>query len=185
MKFLTAALLLISVSFAQAKDETMKMYYNNVSIVKIIEDYSKATGQKFVVDSNLKGTSSIFIQDPVSHEEAFNQLSTALALNGYAISKRDDTMVVAAARNIQRDLIEVGTERPALKPERMYTWVYNVKNTTADTINRDLRIMTSKDGEFSVYVPNNQIIFSDWTSNLNRVADLLKQIDVKPTTVKK
>lgn len=38
------------------------------------------------------------------------------------------------ARNIQRDLVEVSTERPSLKPERMYTWIYSAKNLPADSI---------------------------------------------------
>jgi general secretion pathway protein D len=61
----------------------------------------------------------------------------------------------------------------------MATWIYTFKNTSAENVNRDLRILPSKDGEMSVYADNNQIIISDWTSNLNRIADVLKEIDVK------
>lgn len=179
-----SALLVCLVSFLSlsvfAADAKMKMYFNNEEIVKIIEKYSKASGQKFVVDPGVRGRVSIFIQDEVTIEEAFNQLSSALALNGFGISKQGDTMVVKAGRNIQRDLIEVSTQRPSLKPERMYSWIYTFKNISAESVNRDLRILPSKDGEMNVHAATNQIIFSDWTSNLNRIADVLKEIDKKP-----
>lgn len=161
-------------------DGKMKMYFNNEEIVKIIEKYSKASGQKFVVDPGVRGRVSIFIQEEVTLEEAFNQLSSALAINGFAISKQGDTMVVKAGRNVQRDLIEVSTNKPTLKPERMYTWIYTFKNISAESVNRDLRILPSKDGEMNVNRATNQIIFSDWTSNLNCIAEVLKEVDKKP-----
>lgn len=185
MKFLNLILAVFTMSLAQAENK-IKMYYNNEELTKVIESYSKASGQKFVVDPSVRGKISIFLQEHVSIEEAFNQLSSALAVNGYAISKQGDTMVIKSARNIQRDLIEVSTERPSLKPERMYTWIYNVKNLPADNINRELRILTSKDGEMSVFANTNQIVFTDWVSSLNRVAELMKEIDkqVDPATAK-
>lgn len=172
-------------SWACAEDQ-IKMYFNNEDLIKIIEMYSKASGQKFVVDPGVRGKVSIFLQEPVSVQEAFNQLSSALAVNGYAISKQGDTMVIKSARNVQRDLIEVSTERPVLKPERMYTWIYSAKHLPADSINRDLRILLSKDGELSVSMNTNQLIFTDWASNLNRVAELMKELDkpVDPATAK-
>jgi type II secretory pathway component GspD/PulD (secretin) len=185
MKWILSAILICSFSLAQAADK-IKMYYNNEEISKIIEMYSKASGQKFVVDAGVRGKISIFQQEPVTLEEGFNQLSSALALNGFAISKQGDTLIVMSARNIQRSLIEVSTERPSLKPERMYSWIYNVKNIPADAINRDLRILISKDGEMSVLANTNQLIITDWVSNLNRVAETMKEVDkaLDPSTAK-
>lgn len=185
MKFLILILAVLTTSLAQAENK-IKLYYNNEELTKVIEVYSKASGQKFIIDPGVRGKISIFLQEPVSIEEAFNQLSSALAVNGYAISKQGDTMVIKAARNIQRDLVEVSTERPSLKPERMYTWIYSAKNLPADSINRDLRILVSKDGEMAVVANTNQIVFIDWASNLNRIADIMKEIDkpVDPSTAK-
>lgn len=172
-----AASFLISIS---ASAETkMKMYFNNEEITKVIENYSKASGQKFIIDPGVRGKISIFVQEDIGLEEAFNHLSSALAINGFAISKQGDVMVVKSGRNIQRDYIETTTKLPSMKPERMATWIYTFKNTSAENVNRELRILPSKDGEMSVYSDNNQIIISDWTSNLNRIADVLKEIDVK------
>jgi general secretion pathway protein D len=185
MKTALSLILVLAASVASAA-ENIKMYFNNEEITKIIEIYSKASGQKFVVDPGVRGKVSMFIQEPVSVEEAFNQLSTALSINGFAISKQGDTMVIKSARNIQRDLIEVSTELPSLKPERMATWIYTFKNISAEQVNRNMRILASKDGEMNVSSPTNQIYFTDWTSNLNRIAALMKELDkpVDPATTK-
>lgn len=161
--------------------DKMKMNFNNEDVTKVIEAYSKAYAQKFVVDAAVRGKVTIFFPEAVEQEEAFNALSSSLAINGYGISKQGDTMVVRSARNIQRDYIETSVNKPSMKPERMYTWIYNVKNIPAASINRDLRVLVSRDGEMSVTASSNQLIITDWTSNLNRIADLFAEVDKKPT----
>ncbi|MCK6597317.1 MAG: general secretion pathway protein GspD [Bdellovibrionaceae bacterium] len=178
MKIVSILIFVLFMSKLNA-EEKMKMLFNNEEITKVIEVYSKISGQKFIVDPTVRGRISIFIQKPVSIQEAFNQLSSALAINGYAISKQGDTMVVKTARNIQRDFIEVSNEIPLLKPERMYTWIYTPKNLSAESISRELRILPSKDGEFSVFSGTNKIIFTDWVSNIHRIASILKDLDIK------
>lgn len=180
MKMLSALVLIVSLS-AQAAEDKIKMYFNNEELTKVIEIYSKASGQKFVVDSTVRGKISMYNQEPVTLTEAFNQLSTALALNGFAISKQDDTMVVRNARSVQRDFIAVSTEKPALNPVRMFTWVYTAKNVPVKALAREGRYFTSSYGEYVVNESANQIIITDFTSTLNRLADLLKEMDVKPS----
>lgn len=177
MKFVIASLILASSYAFAASEPTLKLYVKNDEILNVIETYSKASGQKFVIDPGVRGKISILNQAPVTVPEAFNQLSSALAINGFAISKQGDTMIIKSARNIQRDLVEVSTELPALKPERMATWIISFKNLTAMNVNRDFRIFPSKDGEMNVDVSGNQIIITDWTANLHRIAEIVKQID--------
>jgi general secretion pathway protein D len=178
MKWMIAALLVASVATAHGADEKkIKFDIQKGELTTLIDMYSKATGQKFVVDPAVRGQISIFLPETVTAEEAFNQLSSALAVNGFAISKQGDTMIVKAARNIQRDYIEVTKEVPSLKPERMVMWIYTFKNVTAMDVNRDLRILPSRDGEMNVNARANQMIMTDWSSNINRIALLMKEVD--------
>lgn len=155
----------------------VKFNFNNEELTKIIETYSKASGQKFVVDPGVRGKATILLPEAISLEDAYNQLSSALALNGFAISKQGDTMVVMSARNIQRNLVETTNELPALKPERMVTYIVTLKYISAEEVNRNLRILPSRDGELSILPHNNQIIMTDWSSNLQRIAALIKELD--------
>lgn len=156
----------------------MKFNFQNEEIAKVIEVYSKATGQKFVVDGAVRGKATILGADNLSAEEALNMMSAMLATNGYAIAKKDDLWVVDSARKIQRDLIEVTQTLPALKPERMVTYVYTLQHVPAGMVMKELRILSSRDGEVQLNPSRNQLIFTDWVSNLHRVDQLLKQVDV-------
>src|SRR5262249_42895705 len=156
-KFLFAALFAVS---AHAK--SMSFNYDNTEMQKILKDYSKATGQRFIIDSNVRGAISIFNPGEISQEEAFNQLSSALALNSIGFVKQGDVLITKQARSIQRDNIETANELPAEKPTRMATWVINLKRASAEEVNKQLRILTSKDGELVPYTANNQLLISDW-----------------------
>ena len=182
MRLILASLIVALASPAFA----LKFSFNGEEVTKIIETYSKATGQKFVIDPGVRGKGTVTAADDVSNEEAFNLLSSMLALNGYAISKQGDTWVVLNARNIQRNLIEVVNTLPPLKPERMVTYAITLKHVPVEQVNRELRILPSKDGEMSIFTKTNQIFISDWTSNLHRIDKILAELDrpVDPKTAK-
>lgn len=171
--------LLLSTSTIFAGDSTMKLNVVNEEITKLLQDYSKVSGQRFIIDSTVRGKISILNPSELSLEEAFNQISEALALNGFAIIKNDDVMTVRNARSAQRDNIEVSDTLPKAKPNRMMTWVINLKHASAMDIQRSLRLLTSSYGEISASVSTNQLVISDWSYNLQRVAEIIKRVDVK------
>lgn len=183
MKLSAKALLLatmISFSFTAHADDKMKMNFVNEDLTKIIEQYSKASGKKFIVDSTVRGKITLLNPAEVTLEEAYNQLSAALAINGFAIIKQDDNSIIRNARSAQRDNIEVVTELPTMQPERMITWVITLKNVSASEIVQQIRLLTSSYGEITSSEKTNQLIISDWSTNMQRVAAIIKKLDIIP-----
>ncbi len=169
---------IIFCGFATQAAEKIKMNFKNEELTTIIEHYSKATGQKFIIDSTVRGKITLLNSNDVSSEEAFDQISEALAINGFAIIKNDETMTIKNARSAQRDNIPISTTLPSAKPQRMASWIINLKYASASELMNQLRLLTSSYGELSGYEKNNQIIVSDWTSNLQRISEIIKNVDV-------
>jgi general secretion pathway protein D len=172
--FLLICALFSSAAFAADK---VSFNYENADINKVIKDYAKMTGQKFIVDPQVRGQITITNPGEITTEEAFNELSSALAVNGIGISTQDGTMIVQQARAVQRNLIPVTKELPPIQPTRMVTYVIDLKNVSADEVNKQLRILTSKDGELVPYTHTNQIFVTDWTPNLHRIAKMMTFVD--------
>jgi type II secretory pathway component GspD/PulD (secretin) len=172
--FLLACAMFSAVAYAADK---VSFNYDNTEISKVIKDYAKMSGQKFIIDPQVRGMITITNPSEITKAEAFNQLSSALALNGIGISTQEDTMVVQQARAVQRNLIPVTKELPPLNPTRMVTYVIDLKNADADEVNKQLRILTSKDGELVPYTRTNQIFVTDWTPNLHRIAQMMTVVD--------
>lgn len=165
--------------------EMIDFNFNNGELSTVIEKYSKATGQRFAVDPQVRGKTTILNPSPISRDEAYNFLSLALARNGFAIvrqpgnAQQQEVLEVVSSRNAQRSGIEVVTQLPDPRPERMITYVRALKNAKAGDVNKEVRILSSKDGEMVPNARTNELIFTDWVSNLYRIEKVLAQIDQK------
>lgn len=155
----------------------MKMAFKNEEITTIIEAFSKASKATFVVDPGVRGRISVFTPNDVDLNEAFDLMSTSLALNGFAIVPREGRYVVMAARNAQRSSIETMTEAAPAKPERYVTRIFTLKHLSADEVNRSVRFLPSKDGEMIPVPKTNQIVITDFISNVNRIGEMLTALD--------
>lgn len=163
---------------APASHGRLNFNFKDVDFDKIIEEYSKATGQRFIIDPSVHGKITLINQEPVTPDEAFKQLSSALAILGIALSNQDGVMIVSTAREIERSYIPVSKELSPLRPDHLQTLIIDLKYALADDVNRQLRILASRNGEIVPFTSTNQIYVTDWVSNLHRISNIIKEIDI-------
>lgn len=177
MKIFSIALTLFAFNWASAQ-EKMKFNFMNEELTKIIDTYSKATNSKMVIDSTVRGNITIMNPNEVTTEEALNQLSEGLAINGFSMNKREDYYVIRNARSAQRDALEISTSLPSLKPQRMATWIVTLKNVpVAEMHSQIVRVALSSYGEMVYNRKSNQIMVSDFTASLHRINSMLLEFD--------
>ena len=180
MKLTAIILFILFSNLAYAgKGNKFDFYFKEKEIIKILDKYSDLTDEKFIVDSSVRGRTSILFHDEITQEEAFNALSSSLALNGYAILREGNYWRVLPARVAQRSNLPVVTDLPSEQPIRMVTFVYKAKNRKAEELFKNLRVFNSKDGEVHVDMKKNLLLITDWTNNLQRVAGILNEVDKK------
>lgn len=178
--------LCIAFSLQSNAEEKIKMNFKDEDIIKLITQYAKTSGKSFIIDSQVKGKITLLNSDEVSPDEAYNQISVALALNGYAIVKQGNIFIVRYARAAIQNNVEVVTEVPAATPQRMITWITTLKNVavTSESVT-PLRLAGSSYGEIAVLPTTNQIIIADWSTVIPKIADIIKKIDIPDSIPKK
>lgn len=152
--------------------------YRNVEIQEIVTAISELTGKNFIIDQGLRGKISIVAPSKITVAEAYKAFLSALAINGYAVVPSGKFLKIRSARNAQRDSIETYSGNYYPNSDQMITRIIHLKHISAEAVNRDLRILSSKDGEMSIYPPTNSIILSDYGSNIDRVMKIISQLDV-------
>lgn len=181
-KALVSVLFLTLPLMAETESAKIKFNYPNADITAVIAEYSQASGKRFVVDSTVRGKITLINKDELTLSEAYNQLSEALALNGFAIINQKEYLTVRNARSAQRDNLPVFSENaPAALPQRMIMFEKTLKNISADEVQKELRLLTSSYGEMSSHLSTNKIILTDWSTNINRIDEVLKRLD-KPVS---
>ncbi len=159
------------------QDVKITLQHKDQEVTSMIETFAKASKKTFVVDPGVRGRVSVFAPEPVGLDEAFDLLSTSLALNGYAVIEHADRYVVMASRNAQRSSIPTLTEIKNVKPERYVTLIVTLKHIPVTEVNKNLRILPSKDGEMMPLIESNQLMITDYISNVNRIAGILRILD--------
>jgi general secretion pathway protein D len=159
--------------------ETIESFdFPNADIQDIVKAISELTGKNFIIDNGLRGKITIIAPSKITVAEAYKAFLSALAINGYAIVPQGKFLKIRSARNAQRDSIETYSGAYYPNSDTMITRIIHLKHIQAEAVNRDLRILSSKDGEMSVYPPTNSIILSDYGSNIDRVMKIINQLDV-------
>lgn len=159
--------------------ETIESFdFPNVEITDVIKAISELTGKNFIIDPGVRGKITIVAPSKITVAEAYKAFLSALAINGFTVVPSGSFLKIKSARNAQRDSIETYSGSYYPNSDQMITRIIHLKHIQAEQVNRDLRILASKDGEMSVYSATNSLILSDYGSNIDRVMKIINQLDV-------
>lgn len=153
--------------------------YPNAEVSDVIKAISELTGKNFIVDPQVRGKITIIAPSRISVAEAYKAFLSALAINGLAVVPGDGFYKIKPARAAQRDNIDTFSGAYYPTSDQMITRIIKLKYISADEVNKQLRILTSKDGELVPYTPTNSLIVSDYGANMDRIMKIIEQLDVQ------
>lgn len=153
--------------------------YPNADIADLVKAISELTGKNFVVDPNVRGKITIIAPSRITVAEAYKAFLSALAINGLAVVPGDGFYKIKQARAAQRDNIDTFSGSYYPTSDQMITRIIKLKYISADEVNKQLRILTSKDGELVPYTPTNSLIVSDYGANIDRITKIIEQLDIQ------
>ncbi len=152
--------------------------FPNADIQDIVKAISELTGKNFIIDPGVRGKITILAPTKITVAEAYKAFLSALAINGYAIVPSGAFFKIRTARNAQRDGIETYSGSYYPSADQMITKIFHLKHIQAEIVNRELRMLQSKDGELSIYPPTNSLLISDYGANIDRISRILAQLDI-------
>jgi general secretion pathway protein D len=170
-----AGIVVFLVSFL-AKAADVDFSCKNCEIVDVVAKYSKLSGKSVVIDPEVRGKINILAPSKISLDEAFALLSESLSSQGYAFVGEGELHLMQS-RNASRNLLPVYSELPPLKPQRLVVWVRTMKKMKAEEAGKQLRNLSSRDGEAVFLASPDRLVLTDYTGNIHRVSKLLDQID--------
>lgn len=152
--------------------------YPNADISEVVKAISKLTGKNFILEDNVRGKITIIAPSQITVAEAYKAFLSALAINGYTIVPSGQFLKIRQARTAQRDSIETYAGAYFPNTDQLITRIVKLKYINAEEVHKNLRILQSKDGEINPYPPTNSLIISDYGSNIERIQNILGELDV-------
>lgn len=152
--------------------------YPNADISEIVKAISQLTGKNFIIDPQVRGKITIVAPSQITVADAYRAFLSALAINGFTVVPSGKFLKIRSSRNAQRDSIETYGGAYYPNSDQLITRIVKLKYINADEVHKQLRVLSSKDGESIPYAPTNTLIVTDYGSNVERIMSIIMQLDV-------
>ncbi|HRK08131.1 MAG TPA: type II secretion system secretin GspD [Pseudobdellovibrionaceae bacterium] len=151
--------------------------FPDVEINELVKAMGLLTNKNFIIDPGVRGKITILAPNKVTVAEAYKAFLAALAINGFTVVPYGKFYKIKSSRNAQRDSIETYTGEYAPTSDIYITRIVHLKHTSAEEVNKRLRVLPSKDGEITPYEPTNSLIITDYGANVERMIKIIKELD--------
>ncbi|MBI5784923.1 MAG: type II secretion system secretin GspD [Rhodocyclales bacterium] len=170
--------LLCASAWAQKADEVVSLTFANADIETVIRAIGKISNRNILIDPRVKGTLNIVTSKPVSSEEAYQIMLSALRMQGYSVVEDRGIVKVVPEAEAKTHSVPVSRARSSLKGERMVTHVFHIRNESATQLLAVVRPLVSPNNSITAYANNNTLIVTDYADNVARIAKIIDALDV-------
>ncbi|MBI4714619.1 MAG: hypothetical protein HY760_01510, partial [Nitrospirae bacterium] len=162
-------------------DRMVTLDFNNVDLQTFIKFISELTGKNFVIDEKVQGKVTVISPTKISVDDAYEVFLTVLDLKGFAAITAGKMIKIVPSREAKQSGSSVVTEEKPVPPdENFVTRVVHLEYLSATELTKLLAPLLSKDGNLIPYTNTNTVILSDVVSNIDRLLDLIRELDVEP-----
>jgi len=153
--------------------------FNNVDISVFIKFISELTGKNFVIDQRVKGKVTIISPSKISVAEAYKVFESVLDVHGFATVDTGKLTKIIPSPDARTKNIETRTKAKGdADDDRVVTQLMPLRYANTDDVKRLFTPMVSKSSVILSYAPTNTLIVTDNYSNILRLMNILKTIDV-------
>ncbi len=166
-----------------APAETVMLNFVNADIDAVVRAIGQYTTRTFVIDPRVKGTLSLVTERPVTKQQAYEQLLSALRLQGFTIVQTGNIMRVVpeADAKLQGGTV-VGPNNASPGGDQLITQVFRLQYESATAMVPILRPLIAPNNTISAYPQNNTLVITDYAENLRRIQRIIESIDTPATS---
>ena len=170
---LSAAVTAIAPSATQ-QEESWTINLKGADIREFIDQVAQISGQTFVVDPRVKGQVSVVSNSPLTLTEVYQLFLSVMATHGFSVITQGDQ-----ARIVPNAEAKADADAGRSAPDRLETRLIQVQHGSATELIPLIRPLVPQYGHLAAISSANAIIISDRTANIERIEDLLRQLDQK------
>lgn len=190
---LAALLLATGSAFAQPDNTTVQRGRSTGPAVKAsspvtlnfvnadIEAVTRAIGvmlnRQIIIDPRVKGTITVYSEQPVSVAEAYRNYLAALRGLGFTVVEAADLLKVLPEADAKLQAGSVAVETSSSRGDQILTQIFRVQHENANNLVAVLRPLISPNNTINANPGNNSLVITDYADNLNRIAKIIAAMD--------
>ncbi|MBP7341497.1 MAG: type II secretion system secretin GspD [Smithellaceae bacterium] len=161
-------------------DRYVTLDFDNVNIEVFVKFISELTGKNFIIDDKVKGKVTILSPRKIPLSDVYKVFLSVLELNGYATVPVGDLIKIVPSAAAREKSLETRIKRDGAESEdRMVTQIIALDRANPDEVKRVLDPIIPKTSSVLSYPPAGVLIVTDYLSNIRRLLEIVKALDVE------
>lgn len=160
-----------------ASKEGYTINYNTVSILEYVRFASKICKVNFIYDeADLNFNVTVVSDEPITAKNVMATLIQVLRIHDLMLLEQDNNLVIHRSPNV-RQMATLVTENEKDGTAPIVTRIFRIRNANPDSVATIIRPMISSTALLEVSAETRQLILSDVTANVDKVASLIENLD--------
>jgi general secretion pathway protein D len=162
-----------------ASEQLVSIDFNNVDIVVFIKFISDLTKRNFIIDDKVKGKVTIISPGKITVSEAYRVFQSVLEVHGYATVASGQITKIVPSPDARSKSIKLRLQEEAgATNDNVVTQIIPLRYADPNEIKKLFTPLVSKNSVILSYPPTNTLIITDVHSNIRRLMNILRAIDI-------
>ena len=149
----------------------------NADVEAVTRAMATMIERQIAMDPRVKGTMTLFSDQPLTVREAYLNYLSALRGLGFTMVENGGLLKVVpeAEAKLQTGTVSVGP--PAIRGDQIITQIFQLNHESPNNLVAVLRPLISANNTINASLGNNSLVITDYADNLQRMAKIIAALD--------
>ena len=161
-----------------ARDAMVSLNFVNAEIEGVARAMAAILNRQILVDPRVKGTITLYSDQPMSTRSAYQNFLAALRGQGFSVVDVAGLLKIVpeAEAKLQTGTVDVGAVRRS--GDQVLTQIFRLQNESANNLVAVLRPLISPNNSINANPSTNTLVITDYADNLQRIGQMIAALDV-------
>jgi len=165
-------------SIQRVGSDRVQLNFRDAEIDAVAAAFSQLMGRQILVDARVKGRMSLESSRPLTKDQALALFQSALRMQLFAMVHVGDSLRVVPEVDAKLHGGPVQQQASSARSgEEVITRVFRLRYELANNILPIIRPLVPPNNTISAMASNNSLVVTDYSSNLERIAQLIEELD--------
>jgi general secretion pathway protein D len=163
---------------ARFRGEPVTLNFVNADIEGVARAMSAILRQQFIVDPRVRGTITLYSEQPLTPREAYFNFLAALRGLGFTVVEVNGIFKVVPEADAKLQTGTVAVGEPGRRGDQVMTQIFRLNHENANNLVPVLRPLISPNNTINANPGNNTLVITDYADNLQRIGKIIAAMDV-------
>jgi general secretion pathway protein D len=162
---------------AKFRGEPVTLNFVNAEIEGVTRAMAAILKQQFIVDPRVKGTMTLYSEEPMSPRDAYLNFLAALRGLGFSVVEVGGLLKVVpeAEAKVQAGTVAIGDV--TRRGDQVITQIFKLNHENANNLVPVLRPLIGANNTINANPGNNSLVITDYADNLQRIGKIIAAMD--------